>query len=152
MDVPEVWPGVLDEVPEVIRPLVTEPAFCDENGVPVATCCLWRRAEGTAWRTGGVDHPEESDGDPDGADFLFEPLADRSPETYAAWASDHYETPVGVAAVRAVLDSRPLTPELVAALDPRAGAADPESLAEEAPAIGYPVLSRGRTRCPRRPA
>lgn len=38
----EPWPGVLDSVPEVFRAGVREPAFCDEDGVPAVTVCLWR--------------------------------------------------------------------------------------------------------------
>jgi hypothetical protein len=138
MDVPAVWPGVLDEVPDVFRRHVTDPAFRDEGGVPVVTCCLWRRAGEPAWRTGAVDFPEEGDGDPDGANMLFELLVDRSPEACAAWASDVHEIPVDVDAVRAVLDQRPLTPELVAALNPEITLAD---LAEDIAGIGYRTVS-----------
>jgi hypothetical protein len=38
----EPWPGVLDSVPEVFRAGVRKPAFCDEDGVPAVTVCLWR--------------------------------------------------------------------------------------------------------------
>ncbi|WP_406407522.1 hypothetical protein [Streptomyces sp. NBC_01643] len=95
---------------------VTEPALRDEGGVPTVTCCLWRGAGDTAWSTGTITCPEEGDGDPDGASILFELLVDRSPEAYAAWASEYYETPVNVEAVRALLAQRALTPELVAVL------------------------------------
>ncbi|WP_246212252.1 hypothetical protein [Streptomyces abyssomicinicus] len=135
-DVPAVWPGVLDEIPDVFRAYVTEPAFCDERGVPTVTCCLWRRTGDSAWRTGAVDHPEGGDDDPDGADHLFALLVDRSPEAYAAWASDYFEMPVDVDAVRAVLELRPLTPEIVAALNPEIAFAD---LGEDLAAIGYPT-------------
>ncbi|WP_327412061.1 hypothetical protein [Streptomyces sp. NBC_01233] len=96
-----------------------------------------RRSEAidTAWRTGSITFPEEGDGDPDGANILFELLVDRSPDAYAAWASEYYETPVNVEAVRALLAQRPLTPELVAVLNPEVGLAD---LAEDISEIGYP--------------
>ncbi|MFD9722318.1 hypothetical protein [Streptomyces sp. NPDC059072] len=80
--------------------------------------------------------PEGGDGDPDGANILFELLVDRSPETYAAWASEYYETPVDVAAVRALLERRPLTPEIVAVLNPDLELAD---LAADISEIGYPA-------------
>ena len=44
------WPGVLDEVPEVFRACVEEPAFCDEDGMPVVTACMWRRAGDDRWQ------------------------------------------------------------------------------------------------------
>ncbi|MFD9366424.1 hypothetical protein ACFWA6_01775 [Streptomyces sp. NPDC060020] len=135
MDTPRVWPGVLDDVPDVFLPYVTEPAFC-EDGVTTVTCCLWREVGDTAWRTGTVTFPEEGEGDPDGASVLFGLLVDRSPEAYAAWASEYYETPVDVAAVRALLDQRPLTPEIVAVLNPDVELAD---LAEDISEIGYPA-------------
>ncbi|MGW3044440.1 hypothetical protein ACWC9T_31340 [Kitasatospora sp. NPDC001159] len=107
MSIPTVWPGVLDDVPDVFRTYVTEPAFCDEDGVPTVTCCLWRGVTDTAWQTGVITFPEDGDGDPDGANVLFELLVDRSPEAYAAWASEYYETPVDVEAVRADSSTRP---------------------------------------------
>lgn len=133
---PEPWPGVLDSVPEVFRPHVEESAFSDEDGVPVITACLWREAADTAWRAGTIDFPEWGDGEPDGSDTVFELLVDRSAEAYAAWASNYYETPVDVEAVRHVLALRPLTPEVVSALNP---SADPAALAEDAEEIGYPA-------------
>ncbi|MEV4926576.1 hypothetical protein [Streptomyces roseoverticillatus] len=136
MDIPTVWPGVLDPVPDIFRLCLTAPAFCEEDGVPAVTCCLWRGAGDAAWRTGTITFPEEGDGDPDGANVLFELLVDRSPEAYATWASGYYETPVDVEAVRALLAQRPLTPEIVTVLNPDIKLAD---LAEDIAEIGYPV-------------
>ncbi|MET8563142.1 hypothetical protein ABZV75_22050 [Streptomyces flaveolus] len=127
---------MLDDVPEVFRRYVTEPAFRDEHGVPAVTCCLWRRATAPGWRTGVIVFPEKADGDPDGADVLFELLVDRSPEAYAQWASECYETPVDVAAVRQVLAGHPMTPEIAALLNPDVG---PAGLAEDIARIGHPA-------------
>ncbi|MET9376028.1 hypothetical protein ABZX98_18045 [Streptomyces sp. NPDC002992] len=132
----EPWPGVLDEVPEVFRPYVDEPAFTDENDVPVMTACLWRETTDTAWRAGTIDFPDEGDGEPDGSDHLFELLVDRSAEAYREWAADYYETPVDLDAVRHVMALRPLTKELVAALNPDIGLAE---LADDIAEIGYPT-------------
>ncbi|WMX48915.1 hypothetical protein RGF97_16965 [Streptomyces roseicoloratus] len=136
-DDPEPWPGVLDSVPDAFRPYVTEPAFCEEDGVPTVTCCLWREPSDPVWRTGTVDFPTggDADGDADGAGHLFELLVDRSAEAYAAWASYYYETEVDVRAVRHVLALEPLTSEVVAALNPDASLAD---LARDIAGIGYP--------------
>ncbi|MFI7006428.1 hypothetical protein [Streptomyces sp. NPDC050145] len=136
MSTPKVWPGVLDDVPDEFRPYVVEPAFCDKGGIPTVTCCLWRGVGDAAWQTGTIAFPEEGDGDPDGANVLFELLVDRSPEAYAAWASDYYETPVDVGAVRTLLGQRPLTAEVAEILNPHVDFAD---LAEDVVEIGYPV-------------
>ncbi|MGG8410134.1 hypothetical protein ACM614_28035 [Streptomyces sp. 12297] len=136
MGVPQVWPGVLDDVPEVFRPYVTEPAFCQEDGTPTLTCCLWRGTGDAAWSTGTVAFPTEGDGDPDGANTLFELLVDRTPDAYATWACEYYETSVDVEVVRALLAQHPLTPEIIAALNPDVELAD---LAQDITEIGYPT-------------
>ncbi|MFB7372642.1 hypothetical protein ACFC0D_22655 [Streptomyces sp. NPDC056222] len=133
---PKPWPGVLDSVPDLFRPYVEEPAFSDEDGVALVTACLWREPTDTAWRAGTIDFPNWGDGEPDGSERIFELLVDRSAEAYAEWASDYYETPVDLAAVRHVLALRPLTPEVVAALNPEVAPAD---LAEDIAEIGYPT-------------
>lgn len=132
-DIP--WPGVLDSVPAVFQPVVTEPAFCDEDGMPVVTCCLWREGADTQWRHGAVEFPERST-DPDGADDLFALLTDRSPDAYVCFAEDYYEFDVDPAAVKAIFQLQPLTAELVAALNPDVTLAD---LAQDLAAIGYPL-------------
>ncbi|WP_308404085.1 hypothetical protein [Streptomyces sp. SKN60] len=134
-DDPEVWPGVLDSVPEAFRPYVSSPEAGEP--VPAVTACLWREPADPAWRTGTIDFPARGDDEPDGADHLFELLVDRSAEAYAEWAADYYETEVDVAAVRHVLALEPLTQEVVTALNPELELAD---LAEDIAEIGYPSL------------
>ncbi|MET8451089.1 hypothetical protein [Streptomyces sp. NPDC005209] len=136
MDVPAVWPGVVDDVPEVFRPYVQEPAFCDERAVAAITRCLWRRTPDTLWQTGTIVFPEEGDGAPDGADVLFELLVDRSPDAYAKWASEYYEVPVHVEAVRHILAGHPLTAEIVAVLNPDI---ELSGVAEDIALIGHPA-------------
>ncbi|MFF1869963.1 hypothetical protein [Streptomyces sp. CB03911] len=128
------WPGVLDEVPPVFRPQVEEPAFSDEDDVPVVTVCLWRENTDDHWRHGTIRFPAGTS-DPDGAEGLFELLVDRSPEAYRRWAEDYYEVPVDLAAVRHVYALRPLTAEVVAALNDELDLAD---LAGDLAEIGYP--------------
>ncbi|MFD6244006.1 hypothetical protein [Streptomyces roseolus] len=132
------WPGVLDGVPDAFREYLTEPAFLDEDDVHVTTACLWREPADTAWRTGPVAFPGlEDHPDPDGSGRLLRLLlVDGTAEAYAEWASEYYETPVDLDAVRHVLALRPLTPEVVAALDAGVTLAD---LAEDVAEIGYPV-------------
>jgi hypothetical protein len=130
----EVWPGVVDFVPEEFRSCVEEPAFSDD-GVPRVTACLWRRTTDEGWQTGEIEFPE-GHGDPDGADWLFRLLADRSPEAYASFAGDYYEVLVDMDAVRHVYALRPLTDEVVRALNTERTLAD---LAEDIAEIGYPT-------------
>ncbi|MEW1826673.1 hypothetical protein [Streptomyces sp. NPDC088196] len=115
----EVWPGVVDEVPAVLRPLLDDPAFRDEGpDVTRVTVCLWRETGDTAWRAGSaIDFPA-GDADPDGSGFLFHLLTDRSPETVQAHFEDYYERPVPLDAVRHVLAGHPVTPAIAAALSP----------------------------------
>lgn len=129
------WPGVLDEVPEAFRPYVEEPAFSDGDGTPVVTVCMWRQPQDAAWRAGAIDFPEDGTDDPDGAGYLFALPADGSAEAYRGFAEDYYELPVDLEAVRHVHALRPLTPEVIAALNPDVDLAD---LAKDIEQIGYP--------------
>ncbi|MFE7012119.1 hypothetical protein ACFVAQ_16670 [Streptomyces sp. NPDC057651] len=130
------WPGVLDEVPDVFRPCVEEPAFCDEDGMPVVTACMWRETDHAPWKAGTIDYPDEQPHDPDGAGYLFQLLVDRSPEAFQRWAEDYYELPVALEAVSHVFASRPLSDSVVNALNPEVTVAD---LAKDLAEIGYPL-------------
>jgi hypothetical protein len=128
----EAWPGVLDDVPEAFRCWVAEPAFTDETGVPVVTACLWRETGDDGWRHGAVEFPEGRS-DPDGADYLFGMLVDRSPENFRDWARDYYGVPVDLAVVRHVFGGGALTEEVVRSLNPQVTLA---ALADDLTAIG----------------
>lgn len=130
----EPWPGVIDEVPESFKPFVEEPAFTDEDDVPVVTACLWRGAADDRWHHGTIDFPEGA-ADPDGATSLFALLVDRSPEAYRRFAEDYYEVPVDLWAVKLVCALRPLTQEVVSQLNPAISLA---GLAQDISEIGYP--------------
>ncbi|MER7947517.1 hypothetical protein ABTY59_09035 [Streptomyces sp. NPDC096079] len=133
----QTWPGVLDGVPEAFREYLTEPAFTDEDGVHVTTACLWRETKDEAWHTGPVDFPDlDGHEDPDGSGRFLRLLVDRSAEAYTAFAEDYYGRPVDRDAVRHVLALRPLTPQVVAALNPDVTLAD---LAEDLAETGYPT-------------
>ncbi|MFE6459625.1 hypothetical protein [Streptomyces cinereoruber] len=130
----EPWPGVLDDVPEAFRRFVEEPAFTDEDGVPVVTVCLWRGPADDRWHHGAIDFPAGR-ADPDGAATLFPLLVDPTPEAYRRFAEDHYEVPVDLEAVRRVYALEPLSQELVSSLNPEVALAD---LAGDVAEIGYP--------------
>ncbi|GLW75202.1 hypothetical protein Kpho02_74990 [Kitasatospora phosalacinea] len=130
----EPWPGVIDEVPEVFEPFVAEPAFTDEDDVPVVTACLWREVTDDRWRHGAIDFPTGRY-DPDGAAGLFELLVDPSPEAFQRFAEEYYEVPVDLEAVRAVYALQPLSQQLVSSLNAEVTLAD---LAGDIAGIGYP--------------
>lgn len=132
-DIP--WPGILDSVPAVFQPVVDEPAFCDEDGMPVVTACLWRESADAQWRYGAIEFPDLRT-DPDGADALFALLTDRSPDAYVRFAEDYYGLSADPAAVEAVLNLQPLTAELAAGLNPGTTLAD---IAPDLAGIGYPL-------------
>ncbi|TDT97281.1 hypothetical protein EDD99_5393 [Streptomyces sp. 846.5] len=135
----EPWPGVIDEVPEIFKPFVEEPAFTDENGMPVVTACLWRGATDERWQHGVIDFPEGAV-DPDGTTSLFDLLVERSPEAFQRFAEDYYEVSVDLAAVSQVYVQQPLTQELVSSLNPEVSLAD---LAQDISEIGYPQPGQG---------
>ncbi|MGW6914333.1 hypothetical protein ACWGB8_10995 [Kitasatospora sp. NPDC054939] len=130
----EPWPGVVDDVPEVFRAYVTEPAFTDEDEVPVVTACLWREAADDGWRHGVIEFPA-GEGDPDGATNLFALLVDPTPEAYRRFAEDYYEVSVDIDAVRRVYALEPLDEDLVSSLNEDVTLAD---LADDLAEIGYP--------------
>ncbi len=129
------WPGVLDDVPDAFRPCVEEAAFSGEDGMPVVTACTWRESDAAGWKTGTIEFPEEPAEDPDGAQYLFQLLMDRSPEAFQRWAQDYYEVSVDLEAVRHVLACRPLTDAVVNNLNPEITLAE---LADDVAEIGYP--------------
>lgn len=129
----EPWPGVIDDVPEVFRSLVEEPAF-GLDGTPKVTACLWREAGDERWRAGEVDY-DGSEFVPDGAEWLFGLLVGGSPEKYQDWAEGHFGVPVDLAAVRHVYRLRPLTPAVVSAVNPELTL---DQLDDTIAAIGYP--------------
>ncbi|MBK3563998.1 MULTISPECIES: hypothetical protein [unclassified Streptomyces] len=117
----EIWPGVIDDVPAALRPLLDDPAFHDASmGVSPITACLWHETGDTAWRAGpAIEFPAGNE-HPDGSDSLFHLLTDRSPETIRADFEDYYERAVPIDAVRHVLAGHPVTPGITTALAPPA--------------------------------
>ncbi|MDI6104241.1 hypothetical protein QLQ12_37185 [Actinoplanes sp. NEAU-A12] len=128
----ELWPGLVDTVPEVFADYVAEPAF-SFDGTFKATVCLWRRHGDDRWHAGGPAFPDGDD--PDGADWLFQFLVDGTPAAYRCGAEAHYGTTLDLEAIGEVFAGRPLTGELVRRLDaglPMTG------LAGDLARIGYP--------------
>nr|WP_202886708.1 hypothetical protein [Kribbella sandramycini] len=126
----QLWPGLRDGVPEVFESARDEPAFADEEGVPRATVCFWRTADDDAWRAGPVRDAEQ-----DGAERLFELLADGSPEAYLTYAEDYFELALDLEPIRHIYALMPLTEYVVTSLNRERRLSD---LAEGIAEIGYP--------------
>ncbi|MEV7954172.1 WD40 repeat domain-containing protein [Streptomyces sp. NPDC088141] len=127
------WPGVLESVPEAFQPYVRQLAF-GGDGCARVTACLWRETGDEPWHTGSVEFPGGLH-DADGADWLFQLLTDGTPQAYQNWAESYYGRPVDLSAVRHCYALRPLTPEVVSALNP---AVTLERLGERVETTGYP--------------
>lgn len=132
------WPGLLDTVPEVFRSCVEEPAFSDPDGAVRATVVFWRETSDFEWRSGNVEVSDrdqmDADADADGAERLFDVLADGRPEAYQLHAEEYCEVKMHLDAVRHVYALRPLTQSVVSALNPDVMLGD---LAEDIVQVGY---------------
>ncbi|TXK43601.1 hypothetical protein FR742_07630 [Nonomuraea sp. C10] len=134
-DPPAPWPGLFETVPEVFRSLITEPAFSDEVGTPMATVCFWRERGDVEWKSGAIQSLPTGMNDDGSAELLFDVLLDGRPEAYQQFAQEHYEVAVDLEAVRWVYALRPLTRSVVSALSPEV---DLAGLEEDRVEIGYP--------------
>jgi hypothetical protein len=104
----------------------------------LVTACLWRQASDDRWHTGNIAVPSDRD-DPDGAEGLLDLVLDGSPDGYQQFAEEYYEVSLDPAGVAAIYALRPLTDQLVTALNPHRTLAE---LAEDLDAIGYPTAAR----------
>jgi hypothetical protein len=125
----QVWPGVLDELPEAFSSFAAEPAFSMED----TTFCVWHIPEDSGWQRGHIDFPEGPD--PDGSEWMLSRL-DGRPSTYHEWAEGYYEHNINLAAVLNIYGRKPLTIEIVKELNPAIVLTDVLKDAEE---IGYPI-------------
>jgi hypothetical protein len=125
----KLWPGLVDGVPEVFHGARDEKAFSDD-GVARATVCFWRTTTEAAWRSGPVENAQA-----DGADWLFELVADGRPEAYLTFAEEYYELALDLEPIRHVYALMPLTEYVVTVLNPQRQLSD---LAEGIAEIGYP--------------
>ena len=104
----------------------------------MVTACLWRQASDDHWHTGNIAVPSDRD-DPDGAEGLLELVLDCSPDGYQQFAEEYYEVSLDPADVAAIFALRPLTDQLVTALNPHRTLAE---LAEDLDSVGYPTAAR----------
>jgi hypothetical protein len=71
---------------------------------------IWWDVASAGWRVGVREFAKGKD--PDGSEELLA-IYDGKPDTYAAWASDYYETEVALNAVADIYRHEPLTEQLV---------------------------------------
>jgi hypothetical protein len=135
-DPPRPWPGLLEAVPERLRPWAEE-ASTSEDGWVNATVTLWRLTGDEAWSYAPVTYPPEMAVgwyDIQGSD-LFHRL-DGRPETYRVHAEEVEEMTLDLAVVRRVFAHEELTEQMVRKLNPERSL---EDLAFDLIAIGYPT-------------
>jgi hypothetical protein len=116
------------DLPHQFEQCSREAAF----GPDAVSFCVWRLVDQPRWSCSRVAlFARASDGS---ADILS--MLDGAPLTYTVWAKEYYERDVALEAVEHVYQHRPLSQELVAAINPRQSL---ERLASEIVQIGYPV-------------
>lgn len=111
LETPAVWPGLLQGLPDALRPYADEPAFTAE-GVPEVTLALWWQTGSAAWSFGSP----MGDAD-DGGVWLFDQV-DGSPQTYAEYVREYFEVEPDLDCLRRILAGEPITDRLVTTLNP----------------------------------
>jgi hypothetical protein len=126
----QIWPGMLDEVPDEFAEFLAEPAFSMDD----TTFCLWRRYCDASWQTGKVEYP--ADDDPDGAEDLLGILTGGAID-YQQFAESYYECYLPLSSIEHIYQQRALTNEIVTLLNPEI---DLAVLRDDIEEINYPVL------------
>ena len=110
----QLWPGLLNGLPELFAPLVHEPTFCREDGTLDATFVLWRRSGDHRWHAGeGIDlsPADDEETDPDGA-WLLDILCDGAAEECVEYAWSVHDLELDRSVVEQILALQPLTDEV----------------------------------------
>lgn len=128
---PQIWPGILDGVPDNFSSCLKQPAFSMDE----ITFCIWRRHADIAWSHGPIEFPKRDD--PDGSAYLLA-ILNGDPTLYLQFASEYYDATIPIDAVRHIYSHTPLTDAVVASLNPDMTAAD---LVDDLAEIGYPACS-----------
>jgi hypothetical protein len=124
----QLWPGVLDEVPDEFKRFAIEPAFSPAN----TTFCIWRSNTDDVWRKGNIVFPSGYV-DPDGSADLLSILGG-DPQAYQLWAESYCERSVPSELVEYVYRHKELTEAFVRRLNPER---EMESLRLDVAEIGY---------------
>ena len=134
----QLWPGLLDGLPDEFRSQASEPAFCHMDGTLNASFVLWRRAGDERWNAGDdIDFSpaDEEEVNPDGS-WLLNVLLDDIAGRYIQYAQDVYEVDLIPPAVEHIVAFLPLTEEVIRALNPEA---EPTHVRAKAEEYGYPL-------------
>lgn len=129
---PEVLPGILENVPNELAYLLSEPALTFSD----TTFCFWWQGTGEKKWTYGRK-PRLDQKFIDGSDELLQ-ILDGNPQTYHQWAIDYYEEQIPFDAVEQIYDYQPLNTSLILSLNKDA---EVDGVLAEALGIGYPVSS-----------
>ncbi|MFE4862904.1 hypothetical protein [Streptomyces sp. NPDC056670] len=135
------WPGLLEGLPSSLAHYAAAPEF-DFDGFFDATVCVWREKDAEAWDCGPVEFAADES---DGADWLFELLADGSADAYVGFAEDYFERAIDRDAVAAIMARAPLSRRTVTSLS---STADFEAVAAQARTLGYAIQGQPSL-CPR---
>lgn len=128
--VPDVWPGLFIGVPDELSEPLDEPALRGPDGKQYVTVCFWRTRTDSAWQCGPVIDVAK-----DGADWLFDLVADGRPEAYLTFAENYFEVALDLEPIRHIYALMPLTEYVVTSLNPERRLAD---LTDDIAEIGYP--------------
>lgn len=130
-ELPQLWPGLFDDIPSELQASLDEPAFAIED----TTFCIWCQTSTSQWQRGSIDFPESSD--PDGSMELLK-IFDHQPNTYQQWAEDYYECAIDANVVQQIYQHTPLNQAMIHQLNPELLVAD---LLEDIQEIGYPFAA-----------
>lgn len=130
-DPKQVWPGVLDQVPDEFKRFAIEPAFSMDD----TTFCIWRSHADDAWRKGHIEFPSGYD-DPDGSADLLS-ILEGEPQQYKLWAESYYERSVPLELIEHIYQQKELTEDVIQGVNPERNL---ETLATDIAEIGYPSV------------
>lgn len=125
---PQVWPGVLDALPEALRVPLSDPALSIND----VTFCLWNTVQDQMWMRGDITFPDAPFFD--GSEDLLG-ILDGTPEMYQCYAEEYYEREISLEAIKFIYRHQPVTNSVLAAINPGITLAD---LKEDITEIGYP--------------
>ena len=128
-DPPELWPGLLDDVPAEFASSLKEPAF----DLPSTTFVVWRKGTDQEWQTAKVKYPDEHDSD--GSHDLLSRIV-MSADEFAEWLAEYFEVEVDSDIVEHVFAHEPLANEQLRTLNPSAKLSVLRRIVQE---TGYPL-------------
>ncbi|MFD7857848.1 RICIN domain-containing protein [Streptomyces microflavus] len=129
----DIWRQILAEVPDALRPCLhqQESTNSGDGELPFITAVMWRLPQDTAWRTADVLRGDDGiAGCPEGIDdrglFVLTDLIAPAPATVMMGDGLEVERSsfVLAAAIRHIMGRKPLSDDVVRALNPRRSLAD----------------------------